>query len=69
VRGRELRDEIEEATDAQMLPVMRAIENALDDLARIAEPISRAVVAGRGAVMVRPSYFMWLAAQPAYQYG
>jgi hypothetical protein len=66
--GRELRDEIEDNTDTQMLPIMCAIEHSLDDLARIAEPISRAVVAGRGALMVRPSYYTWLAAQPAYQY-
>ena len=68
-RGRELRKEIERATDAQMLPVMQVIADDLDDLARIAEPISRAVVAGKGTVMVRPSYFTWLASQPAYQFG
>jgi hypothetical protein len=67
-RGRDVREEIEDATDEQMLPVMAEIEDALDDLARIAEPISRAVVAGRGALMARPSYFTWLASQPAYQY-
>ena len=68
-RGRELRDEIEGATDSQMLPVMHAIADDLGDLARVAEPISRAVVAGKGTLMVRPSYFTWLAAQPAYQFG
>jgi hypothetical protein len=67
-RGRILREEIEDATDAQMLPVMHAIADSLDDLARIAEPISRSVVAGKGALMVRPSYFTWLASQPAYQF-
>jgi len=65
-RGRALRDEIEDATDSQMIPVMRAIA---DDLALIGERISRAVVAGKGALMVRPSYFTWLASQPAYNYG
>ena len=48
-RGRLLREEIEDATDSQMLPVMQAIADVLDDLARTAEPISRAVVAGKGA--------------------
>jgi hypothetical protein len=68
-RGRALREEIEDATDSQMLPVIGAIAPDLDDLARIAEPISRAVVAGKGGLMVRPSYFTWLASQPAYQFG
>lgn len=68
-RGRTLREEIEDATDAHMLRVMEAIADDLDDLARIAEPISRAVVAGKGTLMVRPAYFTWLASQPAYQFG
>ena len=66
-RGSAFREDIEDATDAQMLPVMQAIADELDDLARTAEPISRAVVAGKGALMPRPSYFTWLASQPAYQ--
>lgn len=67
-RGRLLREEIEDATDTQMLPVMHAIADVLDDLARTAEPLSRAVVAGKGLIMVRPSYFTWLASRPAYQF-
>lgn len=67
--GRAMRDEIEDATDEAMLPVMRAIADELDDLARIAEPLSRAVVAGKGSLLSRPSYFSWLSTLPAYQFG
>ena len=67
--GRALRDEIEDATDESMLGVMRALADELDDLARIAEPLSRAVVAGKGSLVSRPSYFSWLATLPAYQFG
>jgi hypothetical protein len=68
-RGRALREEIEDATDSQMVPVMRAITDDLEDLRAVGEPISRAVVKGKGSLMVRPSYFTWVAAQPAYQFG
>ena len=67
--GRVLRDEIEDATDEAMRNVMRAIADDLDDLARIGEPLSRAVVAGKGSLIPRPSYFTWLATLPAYQFG
>jgi hypothetical protein len=67
--GRALRDEIEDATDESMLGVMRAIADSLDDLARIGEPLSRAVVAGKGSLISRPSYFSWLTTLPAYQFG
>jgi hypothetical protein len=67
--GRALRDEIEDATDEAMLGVMRAIADDLDDLARIGEPLSRAVVAGKGSLISRPSYFTWLTTLPAYQFG
>ena len=67
--GRALRDEIEDATDEAMLGVMQAIADDLDDLARIGEPLSRAVVAGKGSLISRPSYFSWLTTLPAYQFG
>jgi hypothetical protein len=67
--GQALRDEIEDATDEAMLGVMRAIADDLDDLARIGEPMSRAVVAGKGSLITRPSYFTWLTTLPAYQFG
>ena len=67
--GRALRDEIEDATDEAMLGVMRAIADDLDDLARLGEPLSRAVVAGKGSLLLRASYFSWLATLPAYQFG
>jgi hypothetical protein len=67
--GRALRDEIEDATDDAMLGVMRAIADELDDLARIAEPLSRAVVTGKGSLVPRPSYSTWLTTLPAYQFG
>jgi hypothetical protein len=67
--GRALRDEIEDATDDAMLGVMRAIADDLDDLARLGEPLSRAVVSGKGSLISRPSYFRWLVTLPAYQFG
>jgi len=67
--GRALRDEIEDATDEAMLGVMHAIADELDDFARIAEPLSRAVVAGKGSLVSRPSYCTWLTTLPAYQFG
>jgi hypothetical protein len=67
--GRALRDEIEAATDESMLSVLRAIADDLDDLARIGEALSRAVVAGNGSLFPRPSYFTWLTTLPAYQFG
>jgi hypothetical protein len=67
--GRALRDEIEDATDEAMLGVLGAIADDLDDLARIGEPLSRAVVAGKGSLISRPSYFTWLTTRPAYQFG
>jgi hypothetical protein len=67
--GRALRDEIEDATDEAMLGVMRALAGELDELARIAEPLSRAVVAGKGSLLPRASYFSWLTTLPAYQFG
>ena len=48
---------------------MSVIADDLEDLARIGERLSREVVTGKGSLMVRPSYFTWLAAQPAYQFG
>jgi hypothetical protein len=68
-RGVALREEIEDATDTQMVPIIRAIADDLEDLALIGERLSRAVVAGKGSLMVRPSYFTWVAAQPAFQFG
>jgi len=67
--GRAFRNEIEDATDEAMLGVMRAVADRLDDLARIGEPLSRAVVAGKGSLVPRPSYFTWLTTVPAYQFG
>lgn len=67
--GRALRDEIEDATDEAMLGVMRAIADDLDDLAQIGERLSRAVVAGKGSLITRPSYFSWMTTLPAYQFG
>jgi hypothetical protein len=67
--GRAVRDEIEDATDEAMLAVMRAIADSLDDLAHIGEPLSRAVVAGKGSLISRPSYFSWMTTLPAYQFG
>jgi hypothetical protein len=66
--GRALRDEIEDATDEAMLGVLGAIADDLDDLARIGETLSRAVVAGKGSLISRPSYFTWLTTLPAYQF-
>lgn len=65
--GRHLRDQIEDATDDQMVHVMRVIAPDLANLAAIGERLSRAVVAGKGSLMVRPSYFKWLSAQPSYR--
>jgi len=67
--GRALREEIEDATDEAMLGVMRAIADDLEDLARVAEPLSRAVVAGKGSLLPRPGYSSWLTTLPAYQFG
>jgi hypothetical protein len=67
--GQAFRDEIEDATDDAMLGVMRAIADDVNDLARIGEPLSRAVVAGKGSLIPRPSYFSWLTTLPAYQFG
>jgi hypothetical protein len=67
--GRALRDDIEDATDEAMLGVMRAIADDLDDLARIGEPLSRAVVVGKGSLIPRPGYAQWVTTLPAYQFG
>ena len=46
--GRELREAIEEATDRQQLPILRAIGDDYDELLAILEPWAGAVVAGGG---------------------
>jgi hypothetical protein len=67
--GRALREEIENATDEAMVGVMQSIADDLDDLARIGERLSRSVVAGKGSLIPRPSYFGWMTTLPAYQFG